>query len=87
MVRVLPKNDSIRKLIKHPVGGPFRGEGSSEWPNDSFTARRIADGDVTVEVPHQVEKKETKEELVAEKNEQPEKKEEQPEKKSRSRAE
>jgi len=49
MVRVLPKNDAIRKLIKHPVGGPFRAEGAAEWPSDSFTARRIADGDVTAE--------------------------------------
>ena len=54
MVKVLPKNAAIRKLIKHPVGGPFRGEGPAEWPKDTFTARRIADGDVTVE---QAEKK------------------------------
>ena len=49
MVRVIPKNDTLRKLLKHPVGGPFRAEGAAEWPSDSFTARRIADGDVTVE--------------------------------------
>jgi len=50
VVRVLPRNDDIRKYIKHPttrVG--FLAEGSSEWPNDVFTKRRIADGDVTVE--------------------------------------
>jgi len=55
MVRVLPKNDALRKLIRHPTGGPFHKEGPAEWPDDSFTARRIADGDITVE---QVEKKE-----------------------------
>ena len=49
MVKVLPKNDTIRKLIKHPVGGPFRAEGAMDWPDDSFTARRVADGDVTLE--------------------------------------
>jgi hypothetical protein len=49
MVRVIPKNDTIRKLLKHPVAGPFRSEGSSDWPDDSFTHRRVADGDVTIE--------------------------------------
>jgi hypothetical protein len=49
MVKVLPKNDAMRKLIKHPIAGAFRAEGAAEWPSDSFTARRIADGDVTVE--------------------------------------
>ena len=49
MIKVTPKNDTIRKLIKHPTAGAFRTEGSSDWPDDSFTARRIADGDVTVE--------------------------------------
>jgi hypothetical protein len=62
MVKVTPKNDTIRKLIKHPTAGPFRTEGSSDWPDDSFTARRIADGDVTVEEAaadkHQKEKAE-----------------------------
>ena len=48
-MKVVPKNDTIRKLIKHPAAGPFRAEGPADWPDDSFTARRIADGDVTVE--------------------------------------
>jgi hypothetical protein len=50
VVRVLPKNDDIRKYIRHPktrVG--WLTEGSAEWPNDAFTKRRIADGDVTIE--------------------------------------
>jgi hypothetical protein len=49
-VRVLPKNDAIRKYIKHypsRIGFPL--EGSVEWPDDDFTQRRIADGDVTIE--------------------------------------
>lgn len=52
VVRVLPKNELIRKYIKHArtrVG--FPAEGSAEWPNDTFTKRRIADGDVTIEAP------------------------------------
>ena len=48
-MKVVPKNDTIRKLMKHPVAGSFRSEGSSDWPDDSFTHRRIADGDVTIE--------------------------------------
>ena len=55
MVKVVPKNDDIRKLLKHPTAGALRAEGSSDWPDDSFTARRVADGDVTIE---QAEKKE-----------------------------
>jgi len=47
-IKVVPKNDIIRKQIKHPTAGPFRAVGSMDWPNDSFTARRIKDGDVTV---------------------------------------
>ena len=50
VVRVLPKNDQIRKYLKHPakrVG--FLAEGSIEWPNDAFTRKRIKEGDVTIE--------------------------------------
>lgn len=50
MVKVLPKNDEMRKLLKHPSGNiAFRESGSIDWPDDSFTARRVADGDVTIE--------------------------------------
>ena len=50
-IRVLPKNDKIRKYIKHyPSGIGFpSGDGSVEWPNDRFTQRRLRDGDVTIE--------------------------------------
>lgn len=50
-MKVFPKNDQVRKLLKHPVAKGFRAEGPAEWPDDSFTARRIADGDVTTEDP------------------------------------
>lgn len=48
-MKVIPKNDDLRKLLKHPSNNvPFPAEGPMEWPDDSFTHRRIADGDVTV---------------------------------------
>lgn len=50
-MKVLPKNDDIRKRIAHPTAGPFRESGPAEWPEDGWTARRIRDGDVTVEEP------------------------------------
>jgi hypothetical protein len=56
VVRVLPSNEQIRKYIKHPVTRVgFLAEGASEWPNDVFTKRRIADGDVSVEAAPAVE--------------------------------
>ena len=48
-VRVTAANEDVRRLIKHPRAGGFQTDGSAEWPNDSFTARRIADGDVKVD--------------------------------------
>jgi hypothetical protein len=51
-VRVLPRDDIIRRDIVHwPTGIRFPATGSVEWPNDRFTQRRIRDGDVTVEEP------------------------------------
>lgn len=47
-MKVWPKNEQMRKLLKHPNGTGFRDAGSAEWPDDSFTARRIRDGDVTI---------------------------------------
>lgn len=47
-MKVMPKNDDMRKLLKHPSGGgiAFRETGPIDWPDDSFTHRRIMDGDV-----------------------------------------
>jgi hypothetical protein len=48
-MKVLPRNDEMRKMLRHPNGDiPFRDEGPAEWPDDSFTHRRIMDGDITV---------------------------------------
>ena len=48
-LKVTPKDDTLRRLLKHPRAGGFRKEGHAEWPDDRFTQRRIKDGDVTVE--------------------------------------
>jgi hypothetical protein len=48
-VRVVPRDDDIRQFIKHPSGGPFPASGAAEWPLDTFTNRRLADGDITLE--------------------------------------
>jgi hypothetical protein len=45
-IRVEPANDDMRRLLVHPRVGHFRKEGSMEWPDDSFTHRRLRDGDV-----------------------------------------
>lgn len=49
VVRVFPRDDVLRKLLKHPSSGGFRSTGSIEWPFDQFTKRRLRDGDVTIE--------------------------------------
>jgi hypothetical protein len=56
-VRVVPTNDELRKVLKHPSGGIAFHEGSTsvEWPFDTFTKNRIRDGDVTIEERQQEE--------------------------------
>jgi hypothetical protein len=52
MVQVWPKNEAMRKLLKHPHDNvSFREEGPSDWPDDSFTHRRVMDGDIVLEDP------------------------------------
>jgi hypothetical protein len=50
-VNVMPANDDMRRLLKHPHAGGFPkdGGGGAVWPDDRFTKRRIADGDITTE--------------------------------------
>lgn len=51
-VKVWPRTEQLRKLLKHPSGCGFRfPEGSEEWPLDSFTHRLMQDGDLLVEDP------------------------------------
>jgi hypothetical protein len=47
--RVVPTTDGYRRLLKHPSGVGFRASGSSDWPLDKFTRRRIADGSIRLE--------------------------------------
>ena len=47
-MQVWPKNDAMRKVLRHVNGTGFRAEGPAEWPDDSFTARRVRDGDVSL---------------------------------------
>jgi hypothetical protein len=57
-MKVWPKNDEIRKMLVHPQGRiPFRDEGPADWPDDSFTYRRVQDGDITTEEPKAEEPK------------------------------
>ena len=52
---VWPKTDEIRKVLKHPHNNTgFREEGPVDWPDDSYTHRRIMDGDITAEDPNPV---------------------------------
>jgi hypothetical protein len=53
-VKVFAANETLREVLRHPSGGlRFRDDISQgvEWPNDSFTARRIADGSVRTDGP------------------------------------
>lgn len=46
-VKLWARTADIQKYIKHPSGAGFGPDGIAHWPDDQFTARRIADGDVT----------------------------------------
>jgi hypothetical protein len=50
VVRVEPRDDTMRRLLKHPSAGGFRSEGSIEWPDDTFTHRRLKEGSVRLVV-------------------------------------
>lgn len=46
-MKVIAKNDDVKKVLYHPTAGRFRDDGTADWPEDSYTARRIVDGDIT----------------------------------------
>ena len=52
-MKVWAKDEQMAKLLRHPVGnvGFLNVETAAHWPDDSFTTRRIADGDVVTEDP------------------------------------
>ena len=57
-VRVMPNGgegftaDDMRRLLKHPSAGPFRAEGDIEWPLDTYTQRRLAEGSIKLSEGH-----------------------------------
>lgn len=47
-VGVLPRDEAIRKHLKHPIGRRFENyPAPTPWPYDQFTMRRILEGAVT----------------------------------------
>jgi hypothetical protein len=49
VVRVRPLTDLAKQFVRHPsVGGFTGGDSGTLWPRDSFTTRRIRDGDIEV---------------------------------------
>ena len=50
-VKVWAANEAMREVLRHPTGVRFRDnlDHPVEWPHDSFTARRIADGSVRID--------------------------------------
>jgi hypothetical protein len=48
-IRVVPKNETLRRILKHASGIAFRSEGGVEWPDDMFTRKRLRDGSVRLE--------------------------------------
>jgi hypothetical protein len=73
-VRVVPRDENIRKYIKHGVTKVgFQKEGSAEWPLDAFTRNRLRDGDVTIEVAEEraLPKPETEKSEKPDKSEKP----------------
>jgi hypothetical protein len=57
-IRVVPTDEKLRGVLKHPNGTKFRSKGSIEWPNDRFTQRRLRDGSVKIEAKKQEAKAE-----------------------------
>lgn len=56
-VRVQPRDDDMRRVLKHPSAGGFRPQGSIEWPLDQFTKRRLRAGSITLEGKADTEKR------------------------------
>jgi len=48
--------DDMRRLLRHPRAGGFRSEGSIEWPDDTFTKRRLKEGSIKLAAPAEEKK-------------------------------
>jgi hypothetical protein len=64
-IKVYAVNETMRGVLRHSNGTRFREalDQGVEWPNDSFTARRIADGSVRTDGPGSGEEAEVDETL------------------------
>jgi hypothetical protein len=56
-VKVYAKSERFAKAMNYLFGRtgqriPFAADGSAEWPRDSFTQRRLQDGDITLKPPN-----------------------------------
>jgi hypothetical protein len=53
MVKVYATSDEMVKALKHPLTkqGFVSKEAAVNWPDDTFTRRRIRDGDVSTDAP------------------------------------
>jgi hypothetical protein len=67
-IKVYAANEALLDALRHPANGMRFGssmEQGVEWPNDSFTKRRIADGSVRTDGPGSGEMAEPDESLNA----------------------
>jgi hypothetical protein len=49
-IRVEPRDETMRRLLRHPKAGRFRASGSIEWPDDRYTRKRLNDGSIKLAV-------------------------------------
>jgi len=50
-MKVWPATDDLRKVLRHPVGGPFEATGGKDWPEDTYTFRRLREGALLTQDP------------------------------------
>jgi hypothetical protein len=89
-MKVWPRDDDVKNVLYHPTGGPFREDGTADWPDDTYTHRRILDGDVTTTDPGLAERttpEKTTPEKSTDRSAEPSVKPEHPAPKSRDREE
>jgi hypothetical protein len=62
VVRVRPVTETAKKYVRHPIVGGFTGgDAGTVWPKDSFTIRRLRDGDIEIVEAKKEEEKTTTE--------------------------
>lgn len=43
-IKVVPRDDTMRRKLVHPSGVGFRSTGGATWPLDRFTRQRLKEG-------------------------------------------